>query len=570
MPGRSFLLVVSSLVGIVAGLAAVALKVAIHEIQHFFTQENFADNLLQLAYPLMGLILTLMAGYLMRLSHMGHAIADVLYAISKKSGLIERANTYARLITCSLTVGFGGSLGAESPIVMTGAAIGSNLASALNLGYKIRTLMIGCGTAAVISAIFNAPITGLIFSIEVILIEVSITNFIPLLVASVSAALVSLVLVGDDVLFSFKLYESYALKDVFLSVPLGMFCAGVALYFNRSTHAIAPLFDYIRDPVVRAVTGGLLLSLLIFLCPPVFGEGYPSIIALMNNLERQLIERAVFSAYLETPWAFVCFLAFVILVKPVASATTLGAGGSGGTFAPSLFLGGVSGFLFARLCNLLELANVSEPNFALLGMCGMICGVQYAPLTAIFLIAEITGGYSLFVPLMAVSAVTYVTVTYFAPHSPYMQDLMRRGHVAFGNYDRKVLSSLSIEHLVEQDFHPVQDKAYLGDLVQLISVSRRNIFPVVDMYGGLVGIVTLDHVREIMFDPQKQQNIPIRSLMERPPAIVVQGEGMEEVMSKFEKTDAWNLPVTDKVGGYVGFVSKSRIFDYYRRQLMNQ
>lgn len=568
---RNFVIIVSGLVGIVAGLAAVILKETVHFIQHLLTSQQFSENYFQVAYPLIGLIFTiLLAKLLYKEAQLGHAISDILYSISKKSGIIGKSKMYSRLFTSACTVGFGGSAGLESPIVLTGSAIGSNIAQMMNLNYKLRTLMIGCGTAGVISAIFNAPIAGLIFSIEVILTEITVASFIPLLVSSVSATLVSLLLLGDEVLFTFRIEDTFNAADMPLYIVLGIFCGVVSKIFSDILLHIEHRFKRIGSDYRRILIGGVILSAMVFLVPAVYGEGYGIIKAMLTDNKQEILERSVFlDAKNTSEWLFFGYLVVVLLVKCVASSVTIGSGGSGGTFAPSLFLGGMTGYAFAKFINLSGLAYISQSNFTLVGMCGVLCGVQYAPLTAIFLIAEITGGYELFIPLMIVSAIAYYTVSFYNPDSMYIRELASRGELLKEDADRKILNNLNINHLVERDFKRIHQNAYLYDLVKLISVSKRNIFPVVNSEGDLVGIVTLDTVREIMFDPDKQRSVKVANVMEIPATHIELGEQMESVMHKFETTNAWNLPVVEN-HKYVGFVSKSRIFNVYRQQLMAQ
>jgi len=568
---RNFVIIISGIVGIVSGLAAVALKEAVHYIQHLLTAQEFSENYFQLVVPLLGLLITIvLARLLYQEAQLGHAITDILYSISRKSSIIGKSKMYSRMVTSAFTVGFGGSAGLESPIVLTGSAIGSNIAQMVNMSYKFRTLMIGCGTAGVISAIFNAPIAGLIFSIEVILIEVTVSSFIPLLVASVSATLVSIVVLGDDVLFSFSLVDTFNAYDTPLYIVLGILCGFISKYFADFLHFMERIFMRIKNGYNRALVGGTLLCSLIFLFPAVYGEGYNIIKFMLNNDRFSLLERSIFLDGPNTSeWVFFLYLVGLLFVKIVASAVTIASGGSGGTFAPSFFLGGVTGYAFAKFVNISGLAFISESNFALVGICGVLCGVQYAPLTAIFLIAELTGGYTLFIPLMIVSAISYSTVTYFDANSTYIRELMKRGEYVGNNQDSQILSSLSINHIIERDFKSIPEDAYLKDLVQIISKSRRNLFPVINKTGGLQGYVTLDDVREIMFDSEKQHVVNVVDVMIVPEVTVEYGESMQSVMHKFETTQAWNLAVL-KNGRYEGFVSKSRIFNVYREELIKQ
>lgn len=566
---KYLILFVSTLIGIVAGLAAIILKEVVHFIHHYLTSQSYFENYLQLIYPIIGLLLTIVLAKFFYREEQGHAISDILHSISKRSAFFKKNKTYSRMLTSAITVGFGGSGGLESPIVLTGSAIGSNIARALALNYKTRVLMIGCGTAAVISAIFNAPIAGLIFSIEVILVDVRIASFIPLLIASVCANLTSMILYEDSTLFAFKQVNMFTASDLPYYFALSIICGATAIYFTKILLQSEAYFERIKNAYKRALLGGIALTILIALFPAVYGEGYTHIARLLNSEETVILKRSLFLQNTENEWFILLYIAALVLIKTLASAVTIAAGGSAGTFAPSLFLGGFAGFAFAKFINLLGFGEISEINFALVGMCGVLSGVQYAPLTAIFLIAELTGGYTLFIPLMLVSATAFTAVSYFHIHSPYVRELISRGDLVRGSKDQKVLHNLNLDKVIETDLKTIHHSAKLGDLIKLISKSRRNIFPVVDDNGKLKGIITLDNVREIMFSEVEQRTVKIANLMEQPPTLIQRSENMADVMHKFETTQAWNLPVVED-GIYKGFVSKSRIFNIYRRELVKQ
>ncbi|GAA5032086.1 chloride channel protein [Marivirga lumbricoides] len=569
---KNFVLIISGVIGLIAGVAAVVLKESVHVIQGALTRDfhqNLA-NYLYLSYPLIGIILTvLLTKYILK-EKMGHGITDILYTISKKSSIVKRTKTFSRMLTSALTVGFGGSVGLEAPIVVTGSAIGSNIGRLVHLSYKQRTLLIGCGSAGAISAIFNSPIAGVIFSIEVILSEITISSFIPLLIASVAGALVSLTLLGDDVLFSFTLTEGFAASDTPFYLFLGVFTGLVSLYFTRAVGRVEGLIKNVKGDFNRALVGGVSLGFLIFILPPLYGEGYDTIKNLLQGNAQNLLNNSLFFSEIDSFFFMVLFVAAIILIKPVATALTLGSGGSGGIFAPSLFIGGVTGYLFAYLINLTGIAEpISTSNFTLVGMSGVMSGVLHAPLTAIFLIAEITSGYTLFVPLMIVSAISYSTISYFEKYSLYTKPLIEKGDLIYHDKDRQVLSLIDLKKIVETDLLTIDPNASLGSLVDLVRFSKRNIFPVVNEQQELMGIVTLDDIREIMFDTDSRKNIIVNTLMHSPPTYVSSKESMQSVMIKFEKTGAWNLPVIDE-GKYIGFVSKSRIFNAYRKKLIRQ
>lgn len=566
---RAFLIIMATVVGLTAGLAAVVLKSAVHEISHWLEHYLVRSevNYLYLGYPLVGIVLTMLLAKYVFKERMGHGITDILYSISKNSSIIPRIKMYSRMVTSAITVGFGGSVGLEAPIVVTGSAIGSNLSQLVHLDYKKRTLLIGCGTAGAIASIFNSPVAGVIFAMEVILTEVTIAQFIPILMASVGGQLVSMMLLGEDVLFSFKLTDPFLASDTLHFIGLGVVCGLASLYFVKVVQVTEHLIHRLRNEFGRALTGGLALALIILTLPPMYGEGYEAIIHLLSCEESALFERSFFFTFSDSSLAIILLVAGIMIVKPLATGLTIGSGGSGGIFAPSLFMGGFTGFLFARISNVIYPGwELSESNFTLVGMCGVMSGVQYAPLTAIFLIAEVTGGYELFVPLMIVSAIAYSTSSYFERHSIYTKRLIEAGDLIRHDKDKEVLSLISLNKIIEKDLLTIDPDGKLNDLVELVKKSKRNIFPVVNEKNELEGIITLDQVRDIMFDEEARNRVEIRALIQKVPASVELHEKMQSVMNKFELTQAWNLPVL-KEGKYYGFISKSRIFNAYRTKL---
>lgn len=566
---KTFVLIIAGIIGVVAGFAAVTLKETVHALQQFLTQDFNIEyaNYLYLSYPFIGILLTyLVAKYVLKES-LGHGITSVLYSISKKSSIITRVKTFSRMITSVLTVGFGGSVGLEAPIVVTGSAIGSNIARAMHLNYKKRTLLIGCGASGAIAAIFNSPVAGVIFSLEIILSEVTLAGFIPVLISSVTASLVSISLLGDDVLFSFRLKDSFTAGDTPFYVLLGLLCGVISVYFTRVMFKVEGLIARVSNGFLKTVIGGLSLGLIIFVFPPIYGEGYDAIKLLLAGNSTEVLHNSLFFSEIKNPVFIIIFLFGVLLVKPLASAVTIGTGGSGGIFAPSLFIGGLLGFLFSTGFNLFFGTDMSTSNFILVGMSGVMSGVLHAPLTAMFLIAEITSGYELFIPLMMVSAIAYSTSTFFEKHSLYTKHLIEKGDLIKYDKDRQLLSLIDLRKIIEKDLLQIDPEATLEELVQLVKTSKRNIFPVVNQDNELQGVITLDDIRDIMFDQGKREVIQIKSLMRTPPASVSPTENMESVMSKFEVTSAWNLPVIDQ-GKYIGFISKSRIFNTYRKKLI--
>lgn len=565
---RNFVIIIAGVVGIVGGIAAVSLKSTVHLIQELIRGIDIDYS--YLFFPVIGIVLTaLLAKFILR-EQLGHGITSILFYISKKSSIIHRNKMFSRMITSGITVGCGGSVGLEAPIVVTGSAIGSNIGRLMHLNYKQRTLMIGCGAAAAISGIFNSPVAGVIFSIEVILTDVTIAAFIPLLIASVLGSLVSMLLLGKDVLFSFELTDPFQASDFGFFLILGAFCGLVSVYFTRATLWTEKMIFQVQSVVPRALLGGLGLTLIIFLLAPLYGEGYDSIKLILQGQAEQIVGSSTLFSEVSNPWFIVFFGLAILLMKPIATGLTIGSGGNGGIFAPSLFIGGITGFIFSQVNNLLNTSHsISISNFTLVGMCGVMSGVLHAPLTAIFLIAEITSGYTLFLPLMLVSAVAYSTNSYFEKYSFYTSKLVKSGDLIPHDKDKQVLSLISIEKMIENDLLTIHPRQTLEELVELIKKSRRNIFPVVNENNELRGIITLDDVREIMFDDESQKNVIAETLMHRPPETVHSNDRMEEVMAKFEKTGAWNLPVIDH-GVYVGIVSKSRIFNAYRTKLRRQ
>ncbi len=568
---RNFLIFLGLFTGIFSGLAAVTLKWAVHFIGHILMDNKVFESqkLLYVAYPFIGILLTVLISKYLLKEHLGHGITNILFVISKRSSIISRAKMYSRMITSAITVGFGGSVGLEAPIVVTGSAIGSNIGRLMHLGYKKRTLLIACGAAGSISAIFNSPIAGVIFAIEVLLPEVTIAMFIPLLISSVMGSLTSHSILGSEILFSFKLKDEFSINDVPFAVVFAALAGLLSVYFTRTTFYIENKISKIKNQLSRAAVGGIALGVIILFFHPLYGEGYSTIKTILNGDASTIFAESMFDG-VNSSLYLALLISVVILLKPVASAITIGSGGSGGVFAPSLFIGGTFGFLFATVVNIIAGEPVlSISNFTLMGMSGVMSGVLHAPLTAIFLIAEITSGYTLFVPLMLVSAIAYSTTIYFEPYSLYSKSLAKTGDLIPKDKDKLVLGVINLNKIIETDLLKISPMATLRELVMLVRSSKRNIFPVVNDDGALVGIVTLDDIRQIMFDTDLYDTMFVEELMHSPPASVSSQENMQSVMHKFESTGAWNLPVIDN-GVYVGFLSKSRIFNTYRNKLRKQ
>lgn len=566
---QRLILILSCVVGLLSGLAAVVLKNTVHFTRDFIQRimEQGTLGYLYLALPGIGIVITVLFIRYFVKDNIGHGVSRILYSISKKGSKLKGHNTYSSIVSSTITIGFGGSVGAEAPVVLTGAAIGSNIGQFFKLNYKTITLLLGCGAAAAIASIFKAPLAGLVFTLEVLMLDLTLASIIPLLIAAVTATTVSYFLMGRDVTFAFEIVEPFALYKIPFFILLGIFCGLISFYFTRTAMRIEGKFSTIENPYKKILIGGTILGVLIFLFPPLYGEGFDTLQALLNGEPTAILNNSLLYPFRENAWIILGSLALLLFFKVYAMAATTGAGGIGGIFAPTLFLGGVAGYFLSKLLNVTVKTDLHEGNFTLVGMAGMMAGVMHAPLTAIFLIAELTGGYALFMPLMITSTIAYITIMYFEPHSIYTKRLAARGELITHHKDKAVLTLLKLGKVVENDFTPVEPNHTLGKLVQAISKSRRNIFPVIDSDGKMLGIVSLDDVRELMFDTDKYETLLVKDLMLTAPEYIQIDEPMEKVMDKFESTGAWNLPVIDK-GKYVGFVSKSKIFSAYRNVLV--
>ena len=567
---RQFLLVLSILVGISSGILAVVLKKSVHFIQSAL-EPNKTDNYqnyLYLIYPAIGIVLTLLViKYIIR-KNIGHGIPSTLHAISKKHSKIPFSSTYASIITSMITVGFGGSVGLEGPTVGASGAVGSNYARLGKVNYKSTTLLLGCGAAAAMSGIFHAPIAAIVFALEVIMLDLTAGSLIPLLLASVSATLTSTLILGNDVLFNIEITESFTFSDLPFYSLLGVLTGLISVYFCKIYWSIELRFEKMGSKIKRLLIGSSILGLLLFIFPPLYGEGFGAIKHLLNGDEYALLEGSLFYDFKNHIWIVVIFLLAIVFFKAIATTVTLGSGGIGGVFAPSLFIGSVFGFAFAKLLNISTLFKVSEKNFTLVGMGGVIAGILHAPLTALFLIAEITGGYDLVIPLMLTAAISFLTSKYFNQHSLYTMQLAKRGELITHDKDKAVLTLMTLQTEVEKDFATVSPDDTLRVLVKVVSKSKRNIFPVLNEKKGLEGVVLLDDIRQIMFDPKQYDDTLVKEIMRDFPASITSTENMDQVMEKFNETGAWNLPVID-YGKYVGFVSKSKLFNAYRKVLQD-
>ena len=569
IPQSQFILLLSLLVGVLSALAAYALKHLIHFIQHLLTGgfDAHTFNWLYLVYPVIGILITgLFIRKIVR-DDISHGVTKVLYAISCRMGKIRRHNTWSSLIASGITIGFGGSVGAESPIVMTGSAIGSNLGSFFKMEKKVMMLLIGCGAAGAVSGIFKAPIAGLVFVIEVLMLDLTMSSLLPLLISSVTAATLSYILMGTEATFEFHMENAFSIARVPHVMMLGVVCGLVSLYFTHVTVAIERQFKKLNNPYVKLAIGGSILSVLIFLFPPLYGEGYETINHLINgSSENIILENSLFYGHAKLLFLY---MLFIILFKAVASTVTNCGGGCGGIFAPSLFLGCVTGYLFAALCNMSGIGlPVSDKNFALFGMAALMSGVFHAPLTGVFLIAELTGGYALFLPLMIVSVCSYLTVRMFDSNNIYAVRLAQRGELITHHKDQAVLTILKVSDVIEKNFMRVSPDMDLGQLTSVVAKTKRNIFPVVNAANRLVGIIYLDDIRHMMFRQELYHRYSVATLMRGVSERLSIEEPMEAVMRKFEESGAWNLPVEDINGEYIGFISKSAIFTAYRKTLL--
>ena len=572
IPEKSFVVILAIIIGVASGLAAVLLKFLIGTISGLVNSVTEASqaNYYYLVFPIIGIFLTgIYVRYVVR-DNISHGVTRVLYAIAQKKSRLKFYNMYASLASSSVTIGCGGSVGAEGPIVFTGAAIGSNLGQAFRLSPHMLMMLVGCGAAAGIAGIFKAPIAGVLFTVEVLMLDLTAGSVMPLIMASVAGATVAYVFTGYNVEFFFTQSEMFYTSRIPYVVLLGVFCGLVSVYFTKMIEVMERMFGRISHPRYRFFFGSILLSVLIFVFPPLFGEGYESINYLLNGHVEQIFNNSLFYGMRSSVGATLLLVGALCFMKVFATSATNGGGGVGGTFAPSLYVGCMAGFLFAYAVNSLGIVDPTMPlstkNFALVGMAGVMAGVMHAPLMAIFLTAEMTGGYSLFLPLLIVAAISYGTSRIFSNYSIYTKRLALQGELLTHQKDKTVLTLLKMDSVIETDFIPVNPDMSLKQMVDVISKSKRNLFPVTDDDGQLLGIVLLDDIRNIMFRPDLYRRMHVKRFMSMPPAKVELGTPMDQVMKMFDNTGAWNLPVVEE-GRYVGFVSKSKIFNSYRQVL---
>lgn len=567
---RQFILFLSLIVGAGSALAAQILKWLIHEIAHLLTAhfDITQSNWLFLVYPVIGIFLTaLFIKYVVK-DDIGHGVTKILYAISRRQGHIRPHNCWSSVVASALTIGFGGSVGAESPIVLTGSAIGSDLGRRFNLDHKTLMLLIGCGASGAIAGIFKAPIAGLVFTLEVLMIDLTMASLLPLLVSCLTATCITYALTGTSPMFSFSDLFPFTVERVPTSILLGIFCGFISLYFTRVMNWFEQVFGRLNNMYAKLTLGGTVLAVLIYFFPPLYGEGYNTISTILNSTTEQGIDSVMNnSLFYGHPSMLLLFLSLIIIAKVFATTATNGGGGCGGTFAPSLFLGCIGGFVFSRVWNEFQFLGISVPttNYALLGMAGVMSGVFHAPLTGVFLIAELTGGYSLFLPLMIVSVSSYLTINIFEPHSIYAMRLARKGQLLTHNKDNSILTLMSLDAVIDKERPTLTPDMHLGRIVQIISTSKSIHFAVTGTNGIMLGVLNINSIRKIIFRSELYRKYTAKELMQQPYVVLHTDDSMSTVMDKFQSSGAGTIPVVKPDGTYVGFVSKARLFAMYRQ-----
>lgn len=565
-----FIMVIATLVGFTSGMVAVLLKSLVHTLQHWIGLIP-VSRFSYLLFPVIGLLIT---GFIIRYFYGGHiekGIAMVLRSIARRSSFIPLSHTYQHIITSAVTVGFGGSAGLEAPIVATGSAVGSNLARITDFNYQERSLLIACGAAAGIAAVFNAPIAGVIFAIEVLLTETVVSYFIPLIISSVVGALCSSIILQESSLFNFVLKQTFNYENVPFYILLGIFSGFISLYYARTFKKVEEKLHRSKyNWYTKALIGGGALLGLYFILPPLFGEGYDSVKMVANDTYTSFEDNTRLFSLLNENWALVAFTAFVVLAKPVAAALTIGAGGNGGNFAPSLFTGAYLGFFYSKLLNTTPWIKIPEGNFSLVGMAGVLSGVMYCPLTAIFLIAEITNGYELFIPLMIVSSLSFFIVKSYEPYSMETKKLAIEGQIFTHKKEKNILTSIRLEDMLQEQYESIRMDQKLEDLIELIKKSEKNIFAVIDASDKFCGIIELNDIKQKLFRPELFDKVGIKALMKKPPAVLLYNQDMHSVMEKFDITQSWYLPVLNRENNFIGFISKTKLFNKYREILASQ
>jgi len=565
-----FTAIVSAIIGLVVGFAAVVIKNLVYFIQSLLKSDSLSsfNHYLYFVLPLIGItIAVLFIKFIIRLP-VGHGIPSVLYAISKNHGFIKAHNMFSSILSSALTVGFGGSVGLEGPTVATGGAIGSNLAKVLHLSYKHRILLLGCASAGAMSAIFKAPIAAIVFAFEVIMLDLTTASIVPILIASASGVLTSYFFLGQNVLYPADIVGKFTFSDLPFYIVLGVLAGLVSVYFTRTYMLVGSIFDKIKHSYNKLLIGGLSLGVLILLFPSLYGDGYETINQAMHGKLNYLFDDSYFSAFSENIIVAFILIAIVILLKVIATSITFGSGGIGGIFAPTLFMGANVGLLFASVLKYLGIKDISVNNYVLVGMGGLIAGVLHAPLTGLFLIADLTQGYALFMPLMITATISYATIKYFESNNVYTIQLAKRKALLTHHADKNALSFMKVKKIIEKNFIPIDKDGTLGDLVKTVSKSPRNIFPIIDKENNFIGVVTLDDIRNIMFKPEEYDKVFVKDLMYIPETHVNIDDSMEDVAHKIQHSGRFNIVVLDE-GKYLGFVSRANIFSNYRRILKN-
>ncbi len=561
------MMILSVLVGIAAGLAAVVIKKSVHFISDFVRDYIERDqDYIYLIAPTIGIFLAILFVRFIIKRPVRHGIPNVLYSISKNQGQMNRHNMFSSIVTSALTVGFGGSVGLEGPTVSTGAALGSNIGQLFRLNYRQVKLLLGCACAGAMAAIFKAPIAAIVFALEVIMLDLTLAAIVPILLASISAVVVSYIFMGQEVVYPFKVESTYELIDLAYYVLLGILAGFVATYFTRVYIILERWFEKMGRMRVRLLVGGSLLGLLLFFFPALYGEGYEVINGALKGDTSYLFEHSIFASWSTSFTATISLLCVIILFKVVAASLTFGSGGVGGIFAPTLFMGANTGLLFATLINKLGFHQLHTQNFALIGMAGLIAGVLHAPLTGLFLIADLSGGYEMFLPLMITATVSFATAKSFEKHSVYTHQLAKRKELLTHDKDQAVLTMMEVKNLIETDFAKVTPDATLGDLVEVVSEAHRNLFPVVDKEGRMHGMIKMDDIRKIIFKPELYDSVLVKDLMYMPEYFISPDDSMEELVEMFRKSSRFNVAVIDK-GKYLGFISRANAFTAYRNQL---
>lgn len=560
-------MILAVVVGIAAGVAGHLLRECIHLIKQGLTSwaDIEAANYLYFLYPMMGIAITVLFVKYWVKDDISHGVTRIFYAISRKESRIKPHNCYTSLLASSATIGFGGSVGAEAPIVLTGAAIGSTVGQFLRLNYKYITLLLGCGAGAAIAAVYKAPIAGFIFVIEVLMLELTFTSVVPLLLASVTAATTTYLLVDMQPFFA-GVQPTFALRDIPFYAILGVIGGGVSYFFAKTSMKLEGRIKSIKKKRYRVLIGGLILGALIFVFPPLYGEGYEIITDLMTGRHTSIFDQSLFYEWRNTFGVVALYVVGILIFKVVAMTLTNASGGVGGTFAPSLFVGAILGYLFAIVCNHFFGLHLSAASFTLVGMATVMGGVMKAPITSMFLVAELTGGFALFLPLMLASAIAFAVSYYFEPYSIYTKRLAARGELLTHNKDENAMQFLNTRSLIEYDFETVPLNGKLRHVIRAVEHTKRNVFPVVNQRGELMGVITMDDIRSDMFDREKYTT-PLTRYMSQAPERLLPDEPIRSVMEKFEQTRAWNLPVVDETGHYMGFISKSKLLTAYREQL---